>query len=140
MTWPIPTVRPARATWGRAAAGTTASSSRAGPRPARPTAPSPGPAPPAGPGPGPSQPQPPAPAVRTLPTPDPLDELSPTYADDELWELLDRPDDPTGYELRALDAEPDDVDDAGDLLREGDTRCTLDLTDPYAWTDPARLE
>ena len=87
----------------------------------------------------PSQHQPPAAPVRPLPAlraPDPLDELSPTYADDELWRLLGRPDDPAAYELRAIDADPDDVDP--DPLGN-DTRWTLDLTDPYAWTEPAPL-
>ncbi|MCY7365588.1 MAG: HNH endonuclease, partial [Frankiaceae bacterium] len=87
----------------------------------------------------PSQHQPPAAPVRPLPplpSADPLDELSPTYADDELWEHLDRPDDPVAYELRATDAEPGDVDP--DPLGD-DTRWTLDLTDPYAWTDQPLL-
>ena len=90
----------------------------------------------------PSPHQPPAPAVRPLPPlprPDPLDELSPTFADDELWELLDRPDDRTGYELRAVDGEPADGDELAEQLAEGSTRWTLDLTDPYAWTERPSL-
>lgn len=50
-TWPGPTGRPARATWARAAAGTTGSISSAGPRPASPAASSPGPTRPAATGP-----------------------------------------------------------------------------------------
>jgi hypothetical protein len=87
----------------------------------------------------PSQHQPPAQPVRPLPAipaPDPLDELSPTFTDDELWLLLDRPDDPQAWELRATDREPADVDP--DPLG-ADTRWTLDLTDPYAWTDQPAL-
>ncbi len=90
----------------------------------------------------PSQHQPPAPPVRPLPplsAPDPLDQLSPTYADDELWELLDRPDDPDAYELRAQDHDPADTDDAGDRLTERATGWTLDLDDPCAWTDDPAL-
>jgi len=90
----------------------------------------------------PSQHPPPAPPLRPLAplsAPDPLDELSPTFADHELWEHRDRPDDPVAYELRAVDREPTDSDDVGELLTEGATGWTLDLDDPYAWTyQPAR--
>ena len=85
----------------------------------------------------PAQHQPPAPVVRPLPplpTADPLDEVSPTFADDELWDLLDRPDDPAAYELRTVDREPADTDRTGDQLTTGATRWTLDLDDPWAWT------
>ena len=60
-----------------------------------------------------------------------MDELSPTFAADELWELLGRPDDPPGYELRAVDREPEDLDP--DPLG-GDTHWTIDLSDPFVWS------
>ena len=82
-----------------------------------------------------SQHEPPQPPIRTL---TPLaettdwDELSPDELDEILWILDGRPEDPAAYELRAQDAEPEDV-----MPRElGDTRWGWDLDDPYAW-EPA---
>jgi hypothetical protein len=83
----------------------------------------------------PSQHQPPQPPVRPLPplpTKTPLDELSPTALDDELWHLdpgHPRRDDPAAHRLRVQDVEPDEPD------FPVDTRWTLDLDDPYAWSD-----
>jgi hypothetical protein len=66
-----------------------------------------------------------------LPRRSPLDELSPTALDDELWHLdPGNPlwDDPPAHQLRAHDREPHEVDPT-----PVDTRWTLDLDDPYAW-------
>jgi len=87
--------------------------------------------------------QPPTAAVRTLPplaaTPGPLDELTPSVRDDELWHSDPedpRWDDPDGLELRADDTDTHDQDDPlGQTLLHDDTRWTLDLNDPYLWVD-----
>jgi hypothetical protein len=82
----------------------------------------------------------PQPPTRSLPPvatgPSPWDELDPADLD-ELLRILDgRPDDPVGWELRAEDREPDDVDRTQQQILHGDTRWTLDLSDPYGWLDP----
>jgi hypothetical protein len=92
-----------------------------------------------------SPPQHPAPAVPFRPlvavpsAPNPWDELDPISLERELWELDGRPDDPAALELRALDIDPDQhepPDLLGDRLRQGATRWTLDLDDPWSWTGP----
>jgi hypothetical protein len=72
---------------------------------------------------------------------DPWDELDPISLEQELWEVTGRPDDPAGWELRATDLDPDhpDAHDVPDPARRrltaGNTRWTLDLDDPYDWSD-----
>ena len=82
--------------------------------------------------------QPPQPPTRALPpvatSASPWEELNPADLDELLWILDGRPDDPTGWELRAQDREPDDVDLTQQQILDGDTRWSLDLSDPYAWT------
>ena len=104
----------------------------------------------------------PAPPLRPLPAvrqPSEWDELDPSSLEHELWLLTDRPDDPEGLELRATDPEGEDDDGAADWARRlqqpdrpppdsedllgqhitsGSTRWTLDLDDPYAWTEVPR--
>jgi hypothetical protein len=84
--------------------------------------------------------QPPQPPARSLPptatTASPWDELDPADLDELLWILDGRPDDPVGWELRAEDRAPDDVDLTQQQILHGDTRWTLDLSDPYGWLDP----
>jgi hypothetical protein len=83
--------------------------------------------------------QPPQPPARSLPptatTASPWDELDPADLDELLWILDGRPDDPVGWELRAEDRAPDDVDLTQQQILHGDTRWTLDLSDPYAWLE-----
>jgi hypothetical protein len=92
-----------------------------------------------------SLPQHPAPApaaplrpLGAVPTTSPWDELDPVTLERELWELAGRPDDPAGLELRAPDIDPD-IQDCPDLLgerlRTTATTWTVDLDDPYGWTD-----
>ena len=87
----------------------------------------------------PSQHESPAPATSplpALPTPNPLDELSPLQQEEELWWLAGCPDDLAGLELRATEeAASEERDHVADHLRTGDTRWSLDLDDPYAWQD-----
>lgn len=84
-------------------------------------------------------PAPPTHAPPVADVPDPLDELGPTERDEQLWRLADRPDDPAGLELRAASAgDPAEVDVLAALLVTGDTRWSLDLDDPYAWTGEVR--
>jgi hypothetical protein len=83
-----------------------------------------------------NQHQPPATPVRALPhlpTPNPLDELSPSQLEEALWWLAECPDDPAGLELRTEDREPDDTDRTRQRLVSGDTSWSLDLQNPYAW-------
>jgi hypothetical protein len=126
--------RPARATSGRAAVGTTGPNSSAGRRPRRaqrghvdqPQRP------------GLVQPEP---AHRARPrgatdaagdTADPFDWLELRDRDDELEHLGLAPVDDHVPE----DVEPEDVDWLGDALREGRTGWGLDLDDPYRWLQP----
>ncbi|MCW2679114.1 MAG: hypothetical protein JWM62_515 [Frankiales bacterium] len=92
----------------------------------------------------PLQHEPPSSPVRPLPplpADDPLAELSPLQQEAELWWLADCPGDPAALELRAVEAdEAACVDRRGDLLRVGDTRWSLDLDDPYAWSDHPAAE
>jgi hypothetical protein len=93
----------------------------------------------------PSPHQPPQAPVRQLPAlpppPGPLERLSPVELDAELWQLDPGSplwDDPAAHELRAQDREPDDDHDplAAHILSHN-ARWTIDLNDPYAWTDLA---
>jgi hypothetical protein len=65
--------------------------------------------------------------------------LSPWEQEQALWDRDPsdpRFDDPGADELRAVDTEPpDDEDSVRQHLEAGLTRWTLDLEDPYAWTD-----
>ena len=89
--------------------------------------------------------QPPAAPVRALPSLDgslsPLDELTPSVLDDELFHADPadpRWDDPDGLELSADDTDTRDGDDPlGEAILTSSTRWTLDLDDPYAWMDEA---
>ena len=74
--------------------------------------------------------------LRALPTPNPLDELSPLQREEETWWLAGCPDDPEGLELRAQDIEPPDEDRMRRRLQTGDTAWSLDLADPFAWLEP----
>jgi hypothetical protein len=77
--------------------------------------------------------------LRTAPSP--WDELSPAELEQELWELADRPDDPTGLELRAVDVQPvGDSDRLVEHILHSDTRWGLDLSNPYSWLDKAAFE
>lgn len=87
------------------------------------------------------------PATSTRPPPPipglhPFDELSPWQVDEELWWLGLLPDDHDGWELRAVDVDPDDVDPYPvDVWGEPpDTTWTHDLHDPYLWADAARQD
>ena len=88
--------------------------------------------------------QPPAPQTRPLGpvlVPHPLDLLSPTELEQELWNLA--PDSPLFHDTTPStfcdDVDPDDPnnhrdrDRQGDRIRRGDTRWTLDLADTQAW-------
>ena len=71
-------------------------------------------------------------------TPDPWERMSPLEREHALWDL--DPGDPAldgAFAATAAveDVEPDDVQDAGAALLDDLTRWTLDLDDPYAWTD-----
>ena len=89
--------------------------------------------------------QPPAAPVRALPSLagslSPLDELTPSVLDDELFHADPadpRWDDPDGLELSADDIVTRDGDDPlGEAILTSSTRWTLDLDDPYAWMDEA---
>jgi hypothetical protein len=84
----------------------------------------------------PSQHEAPAPAVRPpprLPTPHPLDELSPADLDEELWSLGLLPDDRGPWSIPSDLDIADVADSLGHRLQNTDTRWTLDLADPYEW-------
>jgi hypothetical protein len=73
-----------------------------------------------------------------VPSPSPWDELDPVSLERELWQLDLLPDDPDSLHLRAPDLDPDQLDAPdllGDRLTARVTRWTLDLDDPYDWSD-----
>jgi hypothetical protein len=77
----------------------------------------------------PGRPLPPLPAER------PLDELTPSQLEDELWSLGLLPDDDWSGHALAVEREPGDCDRLGQRLVCGDTSWDLDLADPYRWLD-----
>lgn len=88
----------------------------------------------------PTQHPPPQPWIRPLPpvpTTSPLDELSPTELEDELWALDLLPEDDAAGSRTPADHEPPDDDRLGRRLQAGDTAWTLDLANPYLWLDEA---
>ncbi|HET9517967.1 MAG TPA: hypothetical protein VFO77_09605, partial [Actinoplanes sp.] len=92
----------------------------------------------------PSQHEPVAEPVRPLPavpTPSPLDELSPLQVEAELAALDLLPTDDWTNHLPPADHEPEDTepgdtDRLGHRLLHTDIGWTLDLADPYRWLDP----
>jgi hypothetical protein len=84
----------------------------------------------------PNQHEPPAATVRPprpVPTPNPLDELSPDDLDEELWHLGLFPDDSGPWTTRVDVAPVDDTDPLGHQILHTDTRWTVDLADPTRW-------
>jgi hypothetical protein len=146
-TTPGPQARPARATSGRCAAGTTAPSRTAGPRPDSRTAASAGPARTAAAGPAPSStPRPGCRPDRSRGSPTTPVGSHPAALLEE--QLHADPADPRWTGLHTdpawLSAAPDhdphtDTDHLGQRLRNGATAWDLDLLDAYAWTDEIPL-
>jgi hypothetical protein len=87
----------------------------------------------------PHQHEPPAAPIRApapVPTPNPLDQLSPHDLDEELWHLDLLPDD-FGPWTSPPDREPADTDRMRNRILHTDTRWGLDLADPHRWQPDA---